>query len=192
MTQDKIYNYPEVMTESGYDAKNMYCTMLNMKADYNTKGLSTPFPEEYLYYSESKPWVNGLVLESEPHISLHCGTISDQSKSLIKLFKDWEPGRIEIAEISHFDSSNEEEYKIIIGKIKLTPELVAANDRVSFLPHVDAFAGYVPHITLAYVKNTEEALAAYKEAFENTDIILLPESVVFDNNSGEPKLIKQL
>jgi len=43
-------------------------------------------------------------------------------------------------------------YYCIVANIKVTEELQDAHNRLEFLPHINTFDSYKPHVTIAYIK----------------------------------------
>ena len=74
------------------------------------------------------------------------------------ILSSWEPDDIEIESVDHFPSSVEgQDYSVIVGKVKKTPNLVNARERVELLPFSDRFAdNYTPRVTIAYIKGTAD------------------------------------
>ena len=69
------------------------------------------------------------------------------------------------------------EYITVVALVQPTPELVVGNGMLRFLPHIDTFIDYKPHITLAYVKNTAEwqdHVEALNERFAGQKVKVLP------------------
>lgn len=46
-------------------------------------------------------------------------------------------------------------YYCVVAHIKVTQELMEGHERLEFLPHINTFNGYKPHVTIAYVKKDE-------------------------------------
>jgi hypothetical protein len=63
---------------------------------------------------------------------------------------------VEIDHVSYFDSPYPDEpYYCIVAHIKVTPELLEGHQRLEFLPHINTFAGYKPHMTVAYIRKDQ-------------------------------------
>jgi len=72
----------------------------------------------------------------------------------------WEPESLRVAEVSYFDSPNNEEYYCIIAKVDVSKNLMDARSRLELLPHINTFPDYKAHITLGYIKKDQNVLDA--------------------------------
>ena len=157
------------------------------------------FKQDDLYYSENFPWVKGLVLNKNPHITLLYGLLESVKLEHVEtVLKGWNPPKFEIDYYDYFESPNDEEYYCIIGKIKLTPEILEAHQRLSLLPHINTFFEYKPHLTIAYIKKDKLNLGRYLDLltinpFERKLGICNPhleyQNCTYDNNTN-PQTIK--
>lgn len=101
-------------------------------------------------------WVKGDVTH-KAHVTLLYGLLAkayEIEDTVDAALEGWNrPWRFEEAEIDIFDSPKPETepYKCIVAKVN-SPELIEAHQRLSFIPHINTYPEYKPHITLAYVK----------------------------------------
>ena len=69
----------------------------------------------------------------------------------------WELGSVQITNVTAF--AGNPDYTPLVAEVS-TEGLDEANARLRFLPHIDTFPDYRPHITLAYLKPDAD-VAAY-------------------------------
>jgi 2'-5' RNA ligase len=166
------HNFKEVYEMLGINLSKLGCIMLDTEPiilptyiiqDIND-GSQCNFDtllKSYCYKAKNKErfWIDGYVADTTPHLTLMYGFLNE-AKNYIKhieiLLKDWKCEDVEIEDISYFNSPyQDEEYYCLIAKIKQTPELIDGNERMKFLPHLNTFMGYKPHITIAYLIKDE-------------------------------------
>lgn len=134
--------------------------MLDVSLPVETREeIASTLPEEVLYTSTNpdKFWIRGLVLD-KTHVTLLYGLLQKAytlKPQILEVLAGWETPSIEVEEVSFFDAPDKEEYYTIIAKIKKTPLLLEGHNRLQFLPHINTFPIYSPHITLAYIKKDE-------------------------------------
>ena len=154
------HQFKNVYQDLGYDLAKLGCIMLNTEPIQ----VSHIVYEGFLYYAQDPKhkWIDGVVSEKVPHVTLlygllrsglemqkHVDEVLDYGKAL--------PAELEIEKISFFESPYEEEpYYCLIAELKLTEQLLEANARLKFLPHIETFPGYKPHISLAYIVKNEK------------------------------------
>lgn len=109
-----------------------------------------------LYYSPDpeKFWVKGDVSE-KAHITLLYGLLTpayEQKGEINRVLDTWDAPEYFIPDnVTFFPSPYPEEpYAAIVVKLD-DPALEEAHQRLSYLPHVNTFPTYQPHMTLAYV-----------------------------------------
>ncbi|MEK6879785.1 MAG: 2'-5' RNA ligase family protein, partial [Nanoarchaeota archaeon] len=99
------------------------------------------------------------VSDKTPHMTLLYGFLTE-AKTLQpyieKVLEGWNLPSVKIADISFFNSPYEDApYYCIIAKIEVSDELLEGHRRLEFLPHINTFTGYTPHITIAYIIKDE-------------------------------------
>jgi 2'-5' RNA ligase len=132
------------------------------------------------YFSPTLPYVKGVVGEHTAHVTLRYGLLEsgkDWKEVVDAVLADWVvPLSLQVNEISTFPSNADgEDYTVLIGKIEVTDHLLEGYARLGFLPHIDTFSEYSPHVTLAYVKGKQEDVIATPE-FADAKIFLLSET----------------
>lgn len=150
------HQFKSVYAELGYDLAELGCIMLDLEPQ------TFKINESALYYANNKKygWIDGNVAGKTPHVTLLYGLLrsgNELKKQVDTLLpKDCIPKEVTIEKVAHFDSPYDDEpYYCIVAHLKVTPELQEAHDRLTFLPHIDTFAGYKAHFTLAYIKKNE-------------------------------------
>lgn len=157
MNSFNSYDFPTVYKSLGIDVSKLGCVMLDVEP-LDVTAYVDDF-EDDLYISEhpDRHWINGAVGEKNAHVTLLYGLLENAwnwSEEITTVLDDWSMTTIEIEKVSYFPSTfADEPYACIIAKIKKTPELMDGHQRLSLLPHINTFAEYSPHVTLAYVKD---------------------------------------
>src|SRR5882672_4961494 len=151
-----------IYQQLGIESNDLGCIMLNTEPIK----VSDVVSEEELYYSldqHNHKYTQGIVSESVPHITLLFGLMESGQywkKQVEAALEGWELPEVEIESVSHFESSDPKEpYYCVIAKLVVSPELKEGNTRMRILPHIDTFPDYLPHITLAYIKQDEDILS---------------------------------
>lgn len=161
MSQPKqlsAHQFKSVYEELGYDLAKLGCIMLDLEP------LKFKANEDVLYYAKDKSrfWIDGNVASKTPHVTLLYGLLrsGDELKKHVDtvLPADKLPKEVTIEKVDTFDSPYDDEpYYCVIAHLKITPELQEAHDRLTFLPHIDTFAGYKAHFSLCYIKKNDRA-----------------------------------
>jgi len=165
----KAHDFPQVYKDLGYDLSLLGCIMLNVNSQDDqqmTDGLEDlvdqAIPEDQRYYAKDKKrfWIQGSVV-NKAHVTLLYGLLrtSEEMKKHVDAVLDGAiPKSISVDHVGYFDSPYDDEpYYCIVAHLTMTDELIEANERLKFLPHINTFPGYKAHFTLAYIKK-EEAL----------------------------------
>lgn len=111
--------------------------------------------EVYVSADSDKFWIEGIVSENVPHVTLLYGLLQS-GRTWMRHVDDaldgWEPTAVEVESVGFFESVHEQEpYYVLIAHLKLTDTLLEGNARLKMLPHIETFSDYKPHITLAYI-----------------------------------------
>lgn len=147
--------FPEVYENLGIDTGRLGCIML----DTDPIKVHHIIPEDALYYAdpEEHEHLQGIVSESVPHCTLLYGLMRsgpEMKKHVDAVLTGWEPGSLIIDKVDFFFSDKPgENYITVIALIRVTDNLLEGNARLGFLPHLNTFVDYRPHITLAYCKD---------------------------------------
>lgn len=152
--------YKEVYEWLGIDLDSLGCVMLDVEKIPNPDPKNS---DKYLYNSKNKErfWINGWVASETAHVTLLYGLLSKAyviEDHVWQVLDNWWIDDVEIESVGYFDSNykdDDKDYYCIIAHIKPTKALVEAHQRLQFLPHINTFAEYKPHITLAYIKRDE-------------------------------------
>lgn len=162
MTQLNSRQFPEVYDTLGITIEDLGCIMLDV-APFTVTEL-VEGGENDLYYGTipALRYAQGAVAEKSAHVTLLYGLLDFgglHTKLVDSVLLGWSTPSVRIKEVSFFPSSNQgEDYSVIVGKIDVTPELLEGHHRLQLLPHIDTFPEYVPHLTLAYIKNNESGV----------------------------------
>lgn len=148
-------DFPNVYKELGIDISKLGCVMLDLDPLPGSQKERWANLDLYTSPNPDRFWIKGWVADKTPHITLLYGLMEkakDYKKQIEQVLKGWEYKKAEIADIGFFESPYPDEpYWCIIAHIKVTPELMEGNQRLEFLPHINTFAGYKPHMTIAYI-----------------------------------------
>lgn len=146
----------QALKDMGIHVPSLGCVMLDVKP-IDTASM---VPPDWAYYAKNpeRRWIKGMA--AGDHITLLYGLLENANTirtAVDEVLDGWEPGVLSVESVGSFPSTfDDEPYACIIGHIKRTPELVDAHARLSFLPHIDTFWEYKPHLTLGYVQRDRE------------------------------------
>lgn len=158
-----IYDYPQVAERAGLQLGHFGCIMLDVQPIPISAVLTSAFRDvnlDEIYYHSDHPilrYVKGPVAEDGAHVTLLYGLTPDdnagiaQKESVDELLSGLDLHSVEIKEVHAFPPQFGLPYACVVGRLKVTWDLAEANRRLRFLPHVDTFVEYAPHVTLAYV-----------------------------------------
>jgi len=161
MKQLNSHQFESVYKSLRIDLDKLGCIMLDLEPLSNMWSIEAEGAGISLYYAKNKErfWINGWVADSSPHITLLYGLLEngyDIPKDVDKVLEGWEMEDIEIEDIGYFDSPyDDEDYYCIVAHIKMTPELLEGHQRLEFLPHINTFNGYKPHMTICYLNKSQ-------------------------------------
>lgn len=155
--QLSAHQFKTIYKDLGIDINSLGCVMLD------TFPITLEKAADFEFYTSKDPakfWINGWVADKTPHITLLYGLLTTPKKIALQVktvLQGWQLAEVEVLDVDYFESPYEEEpYYCIIATIKLTDKLLEGHNRLEFLPHINTFAGYKPHLTLGYLKKDEE------------------------------------
>lgn len=148
-------DYKHIHENLGITVPNLGCVMLKLHVD-SKFNLAIDPKELHVSPHPERWWINGDVTDSL-HITLKYGLLNKAWRwedHIRELLDGWEPEPVELAGVKFFDSPySDEPYACMVGVAKVTENLMEAHRRLSYLPHIDTFTPYVPHVTLAYLNS---------------------------------------
>lgn len=171
----------------GLKISGLGCVMLDLEPLPNMHSIAYDGVTHALYTSENKErfWINGWIADKQPHITLLYGLLQkapNYAEHIKVVLEGWSMQEAEIEDVDFFESPYEDEpYWCIIAKIKKDPVLMEGNQRLSFLPHINTFPTYTPHMTVCYVKTSmgeewrDNLIATFKEAWVGKKMKVKPE-----------------
>jgi len=152
------HQFKQVYEWLGINLNTLGCVMLDLEPLDNMRATDAYKAALPLYFAKNKErfWIDGWVCDKVPHITLLYGLLA-KAKSLElhigAVLCDWHINEVEIEDIGFFESPySDESYWCIVAHIKVTPELLEGHRRLEFLPHINTFDGYKPHMTIAYIQ----------------------------------------
>lgn len=164
-------NFQDLYKDMGVDLKSLGCIML----DTDPIKVSDIISESDLYVSTNPDlkWINGIVSENVPHITLLYGLMEKGEvwkEYVDQVLEGWEMKQVQVEKVIAFESTwPAEPYHCLVAELVITPKLLDANARLRMLPHIDTFPVYRAHITLAYIKEDSKKRDTYLEEL-NTKI----------------------
>ena len=167
MSQLKSHDFAEVYKWLGINVNKLGCVMLDLEPLSVDHWLGQNSATSYIYslplhksQNKERFWIDGWVAKDVPHLTLLYGLLEEgknYAPHVEKVLSNWKLNEVEIEDISYFPSPYaDEQYWCIVAHIKVTPELLEGHQRLEFLPHINTFAGYKPHMTLCYIKKVDE------------------------------------
>lgn len=157
---DSAHEAKHIYDELGIDLSDLGCIMAVMTPP------EIDLPEEWLYYANDPKrfWIDGVV--SDSHVTLKYGLLDGVKRAHVdRVLEGWGMDDVQAKDIMVFDSPYDDEpYKCIVLAVE-SDTLREANALLSMLPNVSTFKSYVPHLTVAYVKeeHVDEAVQMIKQ-----------------------------
>ena len=150
------HDFPHVYASLGIDVNKLGVVMADTEAIPISELVTKPEPDLYFAANKDHFWIRGAVGETGAHVTLLYGLLQHGTKlkaEIHEVLRDWQMDDVTIEKVGVFQSPHEDEpYECIVAHLKVTPELAEGHARLEFLPHVNTFMKYRPHVTLAYVK----------------------------------------
>lgn len=150
-------SFPQVYKDLGIDLGKLGCIMLDVEP---IKVSDIIKPEDLYYSGDEGEHTEGNVSEIEPHVTLLYGLLRsgpEMKQHVDIILSGWSPEDITISDVSFFYANDPtDRFVAIIAKVVTSNNLLDANTRLGYLPHLNTFPDYQPHITLAYVKDTAD------------------------------------
>lgn len=155
------YDFPQIYFRQGMKLGNFGCIMLDVQPVPVTHILDKP--KDWFYFSQNPMlrYVKGPVAETSAHATLLFGLTPDenagvkQKNSVDELLDGLDLSKVTVDHVDSFPAQFGEPYACVVAKLKTNGDLGEANRRLRFLPHIDTFVDYVPHVTLAYVSKDD-------------------------------------
>lgn len=148
--------FPHVYASLGIDVNKLGVVMADTEPIHINELVTKPDLDLYYAANPDHFWIRGSVAETGAHVTLLYGLLQSGvtwKSEINEVLSGWSLDEVEIESIGFFGNQlPDEDYVCIIAHIKKTPQLMEGNQRLSFLPHINTFATYRPHVTLAYIK----------------------------------------
>ena len=172
MKQLNSHDFEEVYKNMGINLDTLGCVMVDIEPLDNMWSLEQDgFISLYTSPNLNRKWINGWVVGEVAHITMLYGLLDNAhnwEKPINAVLKGWEMETIEIDHIGYFDSPYpDEDYYCLVAHIKVTDELMEGHQRLEFLPHINTFTGYKPHMTICYIDKNEKTRDTLIEQFNS-------------------------
>lgn len=173
MKQLNSHQFENVYKELNINLDTLGCIMLDLKPLSNMYSIEYEGAGMMLYKSKNKDrfWIDGWVANKTPHITLLYGLLEsgkNLEKQINQVLDGWKLEEVEIDHIGYFESPYpDEEYYCLVAHIKVTDDLLEGHQRLEFLPHINTFTGYKPHMTIAYIRKDENTRDNLLEEFNS-------------------------
>lgn len=164
--------FEETYKKLGLNLDILGCVMLDIEP-LNSMNANDYEGMAGLHYSTNpdRKWIAGWIAGNVAHVTLLYGLLDNAHNwqaHVSAVLDGWELDEVEIEGVSYFDSPyKDEEYYCIIAHIKVTDELMEGHQRLEFLPHINTFTGYKPHMTICYIKKDEALRDQYIKDFNS-------------------------
>ncbi len=154
----KAHDFPDVYKWLGINLNQLGCVMLPLEPIALTEELKLPL---YKSPNPERHWIDGWVAGRKAHLTLLYGLLAKApniESHIRKVLENQSPlDTVAIDHIGYFPSPYEDEkYWCIVAFIVPTGPLLEAHQRLSFLPHINTFPVYTPHMTLGYIDPVSE------------------------------------
>lgn len=151
------HQFEQIYNDLKIDLDDLGCVMLDLEP---IKNIYVNEEDLYKTSNEKRFWIDGWVADNAPHVTLLYGLLAnghDWSEYIEKVLKTWDFDGVTIENIGFFDSPYpDEDYYCIVAHLKTSEELLEGHRRLEFLPHINTFTGYKPHMTLCYIKKDKD------------------------------------
>ncbi len=155
MQQLKSHDFPKVYKQLDIDLNKLGCVMLDLEPLPGSQKERWENVDLYKSPNKDRFWIDGWVADNEPHVTLLYGLMKEAKeykKQIDEVLSGWDCEKVKIEKIGFFESTmSDEPYWCIIAHIEVSPNLLEGHQRLQFLPHINTFAEYKPHMTLAYI-----------------------------------------
>jgi 2'-5' RNA ligase len=181
MTDSKpvtAYDFPQIYERVGMKLGKFGAIMLDVEPIDVQSILGQD--DDWFYYSDKTElkYVKGPVASIQAHCTLLYGLTPnsnagvDQKLSVDELLTGLDLSSVTIESVGSFPPQYNEPYACIVGHLKADENLVEANRRLRFLPHIDTFLEFKAHVTLAYVNDTDlqDALPVLSDALTGSTL----------------------
>jgi 2'-5' RNA ligase len=159
-TQINANQYNDVYADLGISIPALGVVMLDTDPIQITEMVDNGKPDLYTSENPERFWIAGAVAETKAHVTLLYGLLQQGltwRSHIDRVLDGWTPPELVVSGITSFPSPFEDEdYSCIVALIEVSAGLTEGHQRLQLLPHIDTFAGYKPHLTLAYVKKSAE------------------------------------
>jgi hypothetical protein len=160
----------------GIDVSKLGCIML----EFEQVPVKNWLPEDWAYYAKDikkYDWITGLDVKS--HVTLLYGLLEKGfiwKEYVDEVLDGWiATDDMFIRELKAFPPAPGEDYACLVGVVESWGSLEKAHKLLSFLPHVNTYLEYIPHLTLGYVKSEykDDAMRLLHQARDSRSLLHL-------------------
>ena len=161
MKQLNSHDFESVYKDLNINLDTLGCVMLDVipLADMNAND-HDGMEGLHITTNPDRKWIAGWIAGDVAHITLLYGLLDNAHNwegHISKVLDGWHCDEVEIEGVSYFESPYADEpYYCLVAHIKVTPELMEGHNRMEFLPHINTFTGYKPHMTICYIRKDEK------------------------------------
>lgn len=159
--------YSHMYGSLGIDIDNLGCLMLDVQ---NNPYLKQSLSENVVVDGGE---TRGCMWFGSGHITLLYGFMhpaKEYSKAIDTLLNGIKFKDMKIKSVELFETTVQNSY-CLVATIKQNDVLDEAHSRLSFLPHLNTFAEYRPHITLAYVNTHNINMVHLNNMLAGSDVV---------------------
>lgn len=162
MPQLNSHQFMSVYKDLDIDIDKLGCVMADIEPLDSMRSISDKGESDVLYYAQNseRKWIKGWIAGKTAHITLLYGLLQNAhtwADQVHAVLDGWELDEVEIDKVDYFESPYEDEpYYCIIAHIKVDEKLLEGHQRLEFLPHINTFTDFKPHMTICYIKKDEQ------------------------------------
>jgi len=159
------HQFPHLYKSLGIDINRLGVVMLSFGPHASLVDPSMGLHANDLYASPhpDRTWLGGEPATIKSHATLLYGLLPGITEAdVVDVMAGWQPPTEVISSMVETflptfpeGDPDHQQYKTLVARLHANEQILDAHQRLSLLPHIDTFAEYKPHVTLAYVKASQ-------------------------------------